>query len=396
MFWCRFNQACAYLAVALAGAAGLWFLAVNLSDQLTRLRGAPDPACTAGYCDFGMFWVAGRLAQTGHAAWAYDFSRYAQAAAGLLPGQSGFWPFVYPPFMLPFARLAALRGLAPDYLLWATVMTVTSACLLCRAGLRRRYILLGLLSPASLWNLYLGQFGLLCGALLVCGLAGLGSAPCRAGVALGLLAIKPQYALLAPVCALAGRQWRAMAAGMHTLAALLALSLWAGGTAAWAAYLGPGRAMMAALLNQNFAPGYQIMGVSIFWSARSFGLSLAAAYMVQALVSLSAALAAWRLWRGNNADPLGRITITICLTLLASPYGFTDDFAVLGALIPRLGSTATPWRNAALAVLWAAPAFAPKLTAHTGILATPLITLCVLALACTSRLAEEKQPLLAE
>jgi hypothetical protein len=238
-------------------------------------------------------------------------------------------------------------------------------------------ILAGLLSPAAMWNLYLGQLGLFCGALLIFGLSRMGTA--RGGATLGLLALKPQYAIIVPFAALAARGWRTLAAGALVLAALLALAWVLAGSATFAAYLTTGRAATSTLLNQSFTVGtYQDMGTSVFWTLRSLHLGTTAAYAGQGLVALLAAAGTMWLWR--RPDYPNRLFITLLLTLLASPYGYTDDLAASSILLPTLARRDTPWRNAALAWLWLAPAFIRKATLHTDVLLTPLLLLAALAL----------------
>jgi hypothetical protein len=373
--------------MALAIALGVWLFGLNALDQIRRLAfylaqglGFADPGCTTGYCDFTMFWLAGALARHGEAAILYDHARYAAAAARMFPDKTGYWPFVYPPTVLLPAAAVSLVPLAPGYYVFSALLLAPSVWLLRRAGLAWWCIGAGLCGPAAMWNLYLGQFGLLCGALLVAGLAGMGARPLRAGFSLALLCIKPQYALLVPVAVLASRRWRVMLVGIAGLVLLLALSL-VFGTGAWAAYLGPGRAASAALLAQPFGPGYQMMGISMFWMARSLGASLGLAAATQAAATLAAALGTWRLWRAPDSGPIRRLAITVLLTLLASPYGFTDDLAIYSVLLPALARRGAAWRNAGLAWLWVLPALAPKLVPVFGFLPTPLLLLSALALA---------------
>jgi hypothetical protein len=386
----RLPRLAAFLLLAGAAALGVLLAGLNLWDQWRRLAryrhhglGFADPACTTGYCDHAMFWLAGVLARHGQAALLYHPQAYAAAAARLLPYPTGWWPFVYPPPALLLASIISALPLVAGYYVVALLLTLASLFLLRGAGIPRWCIALGLLSPAALWNLYLGQFGLLCGALLLYGLTWLERQPVRAGVLLALLSLKPQYALLAPVFVLAGRHWRTLLAGCGGLLALVLLSLAYSGVPVWAAYLGPGRAAMAALLNQNFG-GFQHMGISVFWMLRSLHAPLGLADAGQGAMSAAAALICTRLWSRPTADAPRRRTLTILLTLLASPYGFTDDLAIYTVLLPTLARRRTPWRNAALAWLWVAPALMPRCAAALGFLPTPLLLMAAAALAWQS------------
>jgi Glycosyltransferase family 87 len=169
------------------------------------------------------------------------------------------------------------------YYLFCLVSTAASVWLLRLGALVHRG---GADRPGAMWNLYLGQFGLLFGALLIAGLAAMQTKPLYGGGLLGALCIKPQYALLVPVVVCAGRHWRALLAG-----------------------------------------------------------------------------------------------IAAVLALLASPYGFTDDLAAYSLMLPTLTRRDTPWRNAALAWLWVAPALVPKFVAIFGFLPTPLLLLAAISLA---------------
>ncbi len=390
------GRAAPHVALAVAAALGAWLFGVGVADQgrrlyleLTQGLGFTDPACTTGYCDYAMFWLAGFLVRHGAAGVLYEPARYAAAAAAILPYKTGYWPFVYPPTMLLPARVISWMPLVAGYYAFCLAATGAAVLLLRRAGVAGWCILVGLCGPAAMWNLYLGQFGLLCGALLVAGLAGLQTRPLRSGGALALLSVKPQYALLVPVVVLAGRHWRALATGVVVLALALGLSVMGGGALAWAGYFGPGREAMAALLGHKFG-GYQVMGDSVFWMARSLGAAFGTALAAQLAMACLAALWAWRLWRQSVAEPMRRLIITVFLSLLASPYGFTDDLAVCSVLLPMLARANAPWRNAALAWLWLAPALIPRFVAMFGFLPTPLLLLAALCL------AQQKQPLLTE
>jgi alpha-1,2-mannosyltransferase len=137
---------------------------------------------------------------------------------------------------------------------------------------------------------------------------------------------------------------------------------------------------MKTLLENPFGT-YEVMGTSVFWMARSFGASITGAYLSQALATTLAAVMVWHLWRGPVADTTRRTAATVFLTLLASPYGFTDDLAVYSVLLPALARRGEPWRNAVLAWLWVAPAFVPRFVAMFGFLPTPLLIMGAVGLA---------------
>ena len=377
------SRFCARGLLAAALAAGVVLFALGVRAQILRAwlytrhgLGFADPYCTTGYCDYGMFWVAGVMARHGQANLLYG-PHYAALAARILPYKTGWWPFVYPPSILPVAYGVALLPLAAGYYLVSAGLVLAQAWLLRAARLPWRCVVAGLASFPAMWTLYLGQLGMVCGALLVYGLARLHARPARAGAALGLLAVKPQYALLVPVAVLAARRWRACAAGVAVLGLCLLLSWVVAGKAGWLAYFGPGRAALRALLERPFPGTYEMMGSSVFWMLRSLGWGVGAAFAGQGAVSLGCVALCWVLWRRGAEN---RLPATLALTLLASPYGFTGDMAMLCAVLPLMARPGAHWRNAALGWLWVAPAFVPGFVARAGVLPTPLLVLAVLGL----------------
>jgi hypothetical protein len=363
-------------------------LGFNLHAQWLRLHlylaqgaGFRDPACDFAYCDYSLFWLAGRLARQGATATLYHGPAFFAFAARTIPHHIVHLPFLYPPTVLLPASLMSLPGLAAGYYGFSLLVLGVSLWLLRLARLPWWCIAIGLLSPAAMWSLYLGQFGLPCAALLICGLVRLETQPKRAGGLLACLAIKPQYALLVPIAVLAGRNGRAVLAGGNALALIVAASIAAFGWPGWLAFLGPGRATAKALLEAPFGPGYEQMGVSVFWMCRSFGAAVPLAYALQAIAALSCAVTAWRLWWKPTADPMARVAVTVFLTLLASPYGFVDDLTGYSLMLPLLARRNAPWRNICLAILWLAPAFILTFVKTFEFLPTPFLVLAALMLA---------------
>jgi hypothetical protein len=377
----EFRRSASWVVITLVVVAGVALFGLGLRDQLIRWGdyladpgGFADRFCPTRFCDVALFRGAGLLARLGAAPAVYDNARFF-AVTGQDHAASAL-PFVYPPVILPLLASLPLVGLAAGYLI-LTVISLGLGVVLLRAGqMSWPCIAAALLSLPAIWNAYLGQLGLLCAGVLVCGLARLEKSPWWSGVMLACLAAKPQYALLVPVVVIASGQWRAAAAGGLMLILLILLPAALFGWQVWAAYLGPGRASAAALLTANFAPGVKAAGVSIFWTMRSLGAPLAWAGAAQAAGFLFTAVVAWRLWRRPAADLTLRIALTMCLTLLASPYEFIDDLVGYAIALPLLARRETPVTNAILAMLWLAPAGAAAFTARTGILPVPF---CVAA-----------------
>jgi hypothetical protein len=363
-----------YADLAKWPALALWWGAAALA--CLRVLGAraglpwPDTACQSPYCDLSAFWQAARMAAAGHAVQAYDPALFLAARAALLGHAADALTWYYPPpALIAVAGLAGLP-LGAAFWVWTAALSALAVLLLRAAGWRGAVIAAGLLSPASLWNAELGQFGALTGAALVAGLSA--ARPLGAGLTLGLLVIKPQAGLLAPVALLAAGRWRALlvAAGVALAGAGASLALF--GPAVWRAYLGPGLALShAMLIRLSVTPGTAAFGVSVFGMLRSFGAASGVAAAGQAAALLFALLAALRLWRGPPSPR--RVYCTCLLALLATPYGYVDDMVGV-SLALAAACAAEGWRFSLLDVLvftW--PALCPAVYQATGWQVTPLL-----------------------
>ncbi len=361
----------AWVMLAVPGLLGLWLFVRGCVAQVTRLGG--EGFCSSPYCDYGLFWTAGVLRARGLGAAVYDYPRY-QALAGGLLGVHGFLPFEYPPMMLlPDVAIGRLPFVAGYYVFTAVSLAAVVA-LLRVAGVRWWCIAVGLMSPAAMWEIYLGQFGLLCGAGLLAGLAWVERRPALAGAGLGLLCVKPHYALLVPVVVLARRRWRAVLAGVAVVGGL---ALASAGGGVWNSYLGPGAAEIRAVMTAPFGAAASDGGTSIYWMLRSFHAAPGLALAGQVVVSGAVAIWLWRLWRRGE----GRADVTVMATFLTSPYGYMDDLAILSVILPTLARPGQLRRNATLAWLWVLPAYLPKFTEDTGVSLTPLVVCAALWLA---------------
>ncbi len=360
-----------YLMLALPACLGLWLFVRGCVAQVARLGG--EGFCSSPYCDYGLFWTAGVLRARGLGDAVYDYPRY-QALAGGLLGVHGFLPFEYPPMMLlPDVAIGRLPFVAGYYVFTAVSLALVVA-LLRVAGVRWWCIAVGLMSPAAMWEIYLGQFGLLCGAGLLAGLVWVERRPALAGAGLGLLCVKPHYALLVPVVVLARRHWRAVLAGV-AVAGGLALASAGGGV--WTSYLGPGAAEIRAVMTAPFGAAASDGGTSVYWMLRSFHAAPGVALAGQVVVSVCVAIWLWRRWRRGEE----RADVTVMATFLTSPYGYMDDLAIVSVILPTLARPGQLWRNATLAWLWVLPAYLSKFTSHTGVLVTPLLLCMALWLA---------------
>lgn len=275
--------------------------------------------------DFVSFWAAGRLALAGTPQLAYDISAHhaAEQAAGHV---TGLLPFPYPPPFLGLVTLFAVVPFGPSFYLW-----VAGTAAFCAWSARRlappEYLFA---IPSSYTNLLTGQTGFLITGIFIAGLGLIEASPWWAGGVLGLLALKPQLALLLPVATLAGREWRVIGGATLSVLALVLFSLALFGTSTWQAFFG--------ILPHYL--GFIRTGMwswnelaSVFALGRFVGLSPAAALSIHAGVAIASTLMTARAW-WLKLD--SRVPILAAATLLASPYLLTYDAVLLAVPIAWL------------------------------------------------------------
>ncbi|HKT53125.1 MAG TPA: glycosyltransferase family 87 protein, partial [Caulobacteraceae bacterium] len=192
--------------------------------------------------DWMVFHGAARSLLGGHQAMMYDGRRFTDflnhAYRGWLNGPLPFRPWVYPPSYLLLIAPFGLLGFMASLLLFE-VGTSAALALAVVVGAdkdrRKAWLTAGasVLCPAAALNCLCGQNAMFFTAVLVAGVRLLGARPALAGALLGLLTLKPQFAILAPIALVAGRQWKSLIGFAASAAALVVLSLWAFGVSAW-------------------------------------------------------------------------------------------------------------------------------------------------------------------
>ncbi len=325
-------------------------------------------------------WAGGTLARAGQVATIFDPSAYWCAVQAMFGHNFPLRTWSYPPTMLLLAVPLSFVPLGAAFLVWNAIGTALLWLGARAAGLGRVASLIALVSPAALGNLLAGQNGALCAALLLPGLMLLEQRPWAAGALLGALVLKPQLAVLLPVCLLASRNWRALAAAALVASALACLSALAFGLGSWTRFVTQVLPFMRHEILEApwFSGAYQPMMATPFIAVRWAGGSLGIAYAVQAIVAIGAVSLCWRAWREPGADTLSRTALTLALTFLATPYGYSYDMPALAAALIGLAVRDGPWRGEervlfAVAWLW------PGCSAWLGAVHMPPLGLAAVA-----------------
>jgi alpha-1,2-mannosyltransferase len=313
------------LLVAIMGAAVISVVAIEKANRRFEgpLRGA----------DFVHFYTLGRLASTHHVSAMYDMTALHDAQVALVPDSKTFlYPPVYPPqvpvLFAPFTGWSYETSL----LVW-TVLTIVGYGLIIWSAWKpvsamlpdRSVMVMAAVAFPPFWMLVLyGQITILILAAFWAGWMALERGRhVLAGVAFGLLAIKPQFGIPLAVVVLARRDW-AMLWGAVASVALQAGATWA--------VLGPeafrGFASSLSLIasNVDLLESKPIYSHSLRTLTRLLPNSIGVP-----LWSIAAVMVLWctaRVWR-SDAPIRVRVGSVILASVLVNPHVIVYDATVL-------------------------------------------------------------------
>lgn len=324
--------------ISLAGLIWNWTGGDLLLDRFHRPIGT----------DFAGMWSAGRMLLEGQPYALFDPEpHFAYQRATF--GSAEVYGWHYPPFFLAIAALLGALPYIPALILWqaSSFAFYLAAMRAIASRLKTASVLVAAAGfPAVFVTLGHGHNAFLTAGLLGFGLLFLDRRPIVAGVLLGLLAYKPQFALVLPAILVGGAwstRWRTIASATATLLAMTAaVTLWLG-PGVWTAFIDGASFTRTVILEQGVTGWHKIQ--STFSALRSFGASVETAYAAQAAVTL-AVVATLALAAHRKADPRLIAAMTATGALLATPYCLDYDMTILGVAIAFAARTA--WRKASL------------------------------------------------
>ncbi|MBA9859027.1 glycosyltransferase family 87 protein [Ralstonia insidiosa] len=288
--------------------------------------------------DFSVFWGASHISLQHGPLHAYDPAQMMQAIrehGTLDSGSKIVMPWLYPPTFLLLIIPLALLPFWPSYVLFVlatgTFYVKAAGWLLGVRSVWRQGVWLPIVaSPAVFVSGLLGQNSLLTAALAGTGVYLLKKRPVLAGVAIGLLVIKPQLAILFPLALLAARAWKALASVALTAMSLTAISVAVCGWETIPAFLQNARWAQSHLLD-NGGVAWQVMP-TVLAAARSLGLSVTLAYALHLIVAGLAVIALLYVWLRTTDTGL-RVAMLAMATMLTSPYLRVYELTWLGLAI---------------------------------------------------------------
>lgn len=326
-----------------------WILWAAPIDGLTADRSALAAR------DFTALWAAGRASATDVLAVLSNpisFTSYLRDLFGAgIPNQ--IWP--YPPPILLIARPLAALPFLPGFVLYTTLSIIALLFALRSSLLSGPKQAAILLSPAVATNALTGQNGAVISAILIGGLFWIDRRPILAGALLGALAIKPQFAVLLPICLISGGHWKAAIAGCVSAISLAFLSVIVFGYEPWVEFFLGQKALTAYIGAPWRSDPAQSIFTSAFMAARSLGAGLSLAYVIQGAVTAGCAYLAWQVWRMPGISTNRRAAATLPLILLAAPWVHTYDMPALAVAVALMLPFQPGWRRPVLAFAWLWP-----------------------------------------
>lgn len=361
------------LAATIIGLISLFWGAHGTVDSLGRPLGT----------DFSNVWSAGWMADHGRAPEAWDWAaQHAVQKQVHHDPQIPFFPWPYPPPFLIIATLLAQLAYVPALLVWQGITLVLALSLVRRILPGDRDAMLAALgAPVTLVCLGHGQNAFLTASLLGTGMLLIDRRPWVAGMLLGALVYKPQFAVLIPLLILARGNWRAFVAAGATVSALCLLTLAIWGWPVWRAFLDSLPATQHVIIEAG-APGWSKIQ-SPFAAVRQWGGSIPFAYGIQGVVTLIAMIvSAWAARRGSMGL---RGATALAAALLCTPYVLDYDYVLLGVACAFFVADALkrgwlPGERCWLAYAWFIPGFGRALSEWNSIPFNLIATLGFLAL----------------
>lgn len=318
--------------------------------------------------DFAAFWSASYAALHGQASMVFDYPTFSHIEAavtgGVLSGK--FLPWLYPPTFLLFVTPLALLPLALSYFAFIGASAYAFVVATLRvSGLEKsllgttaaRYVVLAM--PCIMLCAVYGQNALITAALAAFAVSSIKQRPVVAGICIGVLAIKPQLAILFPLVLIATRAWKVfgVAAVTALLFALASVALYGLDSL----QLFAGNVHLARELVLENAVRFWLASPTVFAALRITGASLAVAELLHAVVALIAACGAYSVWR-TSRDTALRAAALATATLIVNPYVWHYELVWIGMSSACLLATGLrrgwlPGEQQVLVLAWLLPVF---------------------------------------
>ncbi|MEM8770277.1 MAG: glycosyltransferase family 87 protein [Pseudomonadota bacterium] len=277
--------------------------------------------------DFLAFYTAGTFALNGDAVTAYDLAAFDAATRERAQIEFVGQMWQYPPALFFIVALFALLPYKVGYLFWLGAGWIGLTFALRGIGFRGTPLRLLALSPFCVAILSHGQIAHATAALFFLAVYEPKKNWMLAGVAAGLLTLKPQLGLLIPFAFLAIGAWRTIAVAAATAIVLHGLSLIAFGPAAFDAFFAAVARLDADIAGAAAMTPPRGM-TTLFGQLKLAGFSGEAARAGQYVFTAGLAALTFFVWR-RPAPALAKAAFIGSAALLASPYAYGYEMTLL-------------------------------------------------------------------
>lgn len=357
------------------------FVSVNVVNMMSLYEAKTPHIMTAQQAlpqaDFGRFWYVGkRLVSLCAARFGYTTvqstwftSTFQIDILSAREHPRAVW--LYPPTMGLLAMVFSFLPLATSFWTWRLASLAAAFLLLRRAGLGWRVIVAGLACPAEVYDTICGQTGALTTGLLVSALLLIETRPRVSGMLTGLLSVKPQLCMIAPLILLHKRHMPAIIAGSLTSLLLVVVSILLQGWQMWVWFLTVAEPNSSIILNGP-VDSLGSAGFTVLMMARHLHASVYQAWMLQAGVSVGAASAIWFRWQKPVSDPVQQMALTVSLLVLVMPYGYAYDLVAFGVGMSAMFARAPIWQKPIFAAMWLMTGLTITIENSTGFVVMPV------------------------
>lgn len=289
--------------------------------------------------DFLAFYTAGDMALQGRALEAYEFDAFDAALQTRVENEHLGMMWQYPPLMFFIAGLLALLPYKLSLWFWLMATAGVFAWALNRIlisvapdmDVRRLALLVVLTSPLALMVVTSGQISLFTAALLMTAVFRPGKHWLVAGVAAGVLTLKPQLGVLIPLAFLAAGAWRAFGVAAITALVLHAVSIAVFGPETVAAFFNAVLRLQSDVAGSGtLTPPVNmttLFGQLKYWQAPS-----TAAMALHLFLAAGVIVSVTWLWRRKARNPDQALYLTALVgagAVLVTPYAYAYEMAAL-------------------------------------------------------------------
>lgn len=327
--------------------------------------------------DFGLFYAAGKMTLSGQVAQIFDVQAHHAVIEQVLNLKLPYFlPWLYPPFFLLVIVPLTLLPFHAALLIWLSVtlaLMIFAASRMLPKHKKLAIMLLGF--PGVFLNLRWSQNGFLSAALLGLAIAAMETNPIFSGAMIGLLAYKPQMAILPFFILLITKNWKALLSAVGTAVSASLISLLIFGKEVWIAFF-QSLFQTSSSLTQTGTEVTSAIQPVVLTSLIDMGVDERISVALQIIVALCAVAAVC--WVFQHAD---RMTLKGAMLVLGIPliipYFMQYDLVILALpllllLYDLIENGYTKADAAMIFLLWLFPLINSPLVIATNIQICPL------------------------